>query len=174
MCTNTNTHTHAVHVSLCYTAIDLFVLSPRCTCKQKSLSWPRVGYLWQQKSLVHLVLHKPFAPMDGFHHWALRPVIDATCSGMDLGYQILEPSCDFLELLGFFFMGEKNTSPKYNRENPRENRIDGPVRFEKMFAFLFFGVYFFLGGKILGIYFWKPFSKWFCNALTEITWEIFP
>eukprot|EP00434_Breviolum_minutum_P006017 symbB.v1.2.005303.t1/scaffold283.1/size308953/4 len=25
------------------------------------------------------------------------PVIDATCSGMDLGYQILEPSCDFLE-----------------------------------------------------------------------------
>lgn len=85
--------------------------------------------------------------MDGFRHWALRPVIDATCSGMDLGYQILEPSCDFLELLGFFSWGKKHIS-QIQPGKSRENRIDGPVRFEKMFAFLFFGVYFFLGENL--------------------------
>ena len=104
--------------------------------------------------------------MDGFRHWALRPVIDATCSGMDLGYQILEPSCDFLELLGFFSWGKKHIS-QIQPGKSRENRIDGPLRFEKMFAFLFFGVYFFLGGKSWGFIFGNPFGSDFAMHLQK-------
>lgn len=43
-CAQTQTHTHicCVHVSLCYTAIDFFVLSPRCTCKKN----PKLTQSW--------------------------------------------------------------------------------------------------------------------------------
>ena len=80
-----------------------------------------------------------------------RPLIDATCSGMDLGYEILEPSCDFLELLGAFYMAQKKHPPWGKREK-WENRF--PSRFLSLFAFLIFlkggrgGIFHFL--KIFG------------------------
>ena len=164
-CAQTQTHTHT-----CCSCLSLLYSYWLICFISKVHLQTKIPKLTQSWVLMATKISGSFgspqasAVLDGFrHHRALRPVIDATCSGMDLGYQILEPSCDFLELLGFFFMGEKTHISQIQPGKSRENRIDGPLRFEKMFAFLFFGVYFFLGGKILGIYFWTPFSKWFLN-----------
>lgn len=85
-----------------------------------------------------------------------RPVIDATCSGMDLGYQILEPSCDFLELLG--------ENPWMQKHLPRKaEKIEGesiPNDFDVISCFfsLFWG-----RGEIFGFIFGNPFGSDFAT-----------
>ena len=85
---------------------------------------------------------------------------------MDLGYQILEPSCDFLELLGFW-MGQQKPHLTVRTGKIEGESMDPSILYMLIICspFFFFGVFF--GGTFWGFIFGNPFRSDFAIHLQK-------